>query len=62
MLFILLILIILFVIFKQDETNRNLPPKGVVGNQTDSHGCFLTAGYQWCQSKNKCIRIWEEEC
>lgn len=33
-----------------------------VGGKTDEHGCFLTAGYSWCESKQKCLRIWEEEC
>jgi hypothetical protein len=34
----------------------------LVGNDTDEHGCKGSAGYQWCATKGKCLRIWEEEC
>jgi len=28
----------------------------------DEHGCMLTEGYAWCESKQRCIRTLEEEC
>ncbi len=31
------------------------------GNR-DKHGCLPSAGYTWCDSKQKCIRPWEESC
>ena len=34
----------------------------MVGNDRDAHGCIPSAGYSWCQSKNKCLRPWEESC
>ncbi len=34
----------------------------IVGNDTDAHGCKPSAGYSWCQTKQKCLRIWEEGC
>jgi len=34
----------------------------IVGGDRDEHGCIGSAGYSWCASKNKCLRIWEEEC
>jgi hypothetical protein len=34
----------------------------IVGNDQDEHGCKGSAGYSWCEQKNKCIRIWEEDC
>lgn len=34
----------------------------VVGGDRDEHGCIGSAGYQWCEAKNKCLRIWEEQC
>ena len=34
----------------------------VIGGQKDSYGCLYAAGYTWCESKNKCLRTWEEEC
>ncbi len=33
-----------------------------VGGARDSHGCLVGAGYQYCPSKEKCLRIWEEKC
>ena len=33
-----------------------------IGGETDEHGCMLMAGYAWCESKQKCLRDWEEEC
>ena len=34
----------------------------IVGNDRDAHGCIGSAGYTWCQVKNKCLRVWEEKC
>ncbi len=36
--------------------------KQLVGNDKDEHGCIGSAGYTWCEVKNKCLRTWEEEC
>lgn len=36
--------------------------KNVVGGDKDEHGCIGSAGYTWCQEKQKCLRIWEEVC
>jgi hypothetical protein len=33
-----------------------------IGGNKDEHGCLTAAGYTWCESKAKCLRIWEEEC
>lgn len=38
------------------------PSKEMVGDDRDEHGCIGSAGYSWCESKNKCLRTWEEEC
>ena len=35
---------------------------GMAGGCIDEHGCNPTAGYSWCESKQKCLRIWEESC
>ncbi|VVC72138.1 Uncharacterised protein [uncultured archaeon] len=37
-------------------------PTGMVGNDSDAHGCRASAGYSWCEVKNRCIRPWEENC
>lgn len=34
----------------------------MVGNDKDEHGCIGSAGYTWCEVKNKCLRTWEEKC
>jgi hypothetical protein len=34
----------------------------LVGNDKDAHGCIGSAGYSWCEAKNKCLRTWEEKC
>ena len=32
------------------------------GGAADQHGCVLDGGYSWCESSQRCIRPWEEEC
>ena len=34
----------------------------IVGGDSDIHGCKASAGYSWCEVKNKCLRPWEEKC
>ena len=34
----------------------------IVGADRDVHGCIGSAGYVWCEPKNKCLRDWEEKC
>lgn len=42
------------------------PPAGgeepLVGGDRDEHGCIGSAGYMWCEVKQKCLRVWEEPC
>jgi hypothetical protein len=38
------------------------PPQQMVGNDRDAHGCIPSAGYSWCELKQKCLRPWEEAC
>lgn len=38
------------------------PTSPVVGGDKDEHGCIGSAGYTWCEVKNKCLRVWEEPC
>lgn len=37
-------------------------PDQLVGNDQDEHGCIGSAGYSWCDIKDKCLRAWEEFC
>ena len=34
----------------------------LVGSDRDEHGCIGSAGYIWCDIKQKCLRVWEEDC
>jgi hypothetical protein len=36
--------------------------RSIVGGDRDKHGCIPSAGYSWCASKMKCLRLWEEPC
>lgn len=38
------------------------PQEPVVGGDKDAHGCIGSAGYSWCEVKQKCLRNWEEPC
>ena len=40
----------------------NASPGPIAGNDSDSHGCKGSAGYTWCEAKQKCLRSWEENC
>ena len=37
-------------------------PTAPLGSDTDEHGCIGSAGYEWCESLQECIRPWETEC
>ncbi|MCG2689774.1 DUF5667 domain-containing protein [Candidatus Parcubacteria bacterium] len=34
----------------------------IIGGDKDEHGCISSAGYTWCEIKEKCLRTWEETC
>jgi Raf kinase inhibitor-like YbhB/YbcL family protein len=44
-----------------NETTTDQDAK-IIGGDKDEHGCLIGAGYTWCDTKQKCIRPWEEEC
>jgi len=47
------------------NSNDSIPQNtsdNLVGNDRDEHGCLGSAGYSWCEVKNKCLRTWEEKC
>lgn len=60
-LFIVIILVLLigiaYLALRSDVTPNNL-----IGGETDSHGCLGSAGYQWCQATQACLRTFEEFC
>ena len=34
----------------------------LVGGDIDEHGCIGSAGFSWCEAKEKCLRVFEESC
>lgn len=32
----------------------------IVGGDRDTHGCIISAGYSWNETKQRCVREWEE--
>jgi len=38
------------------------PAPPPLGGDRDSYGCIMSAGYQWCETLNKCVRSWETPC
>ena len=48
--------------FDKSDIATTTATSTIVGNDRDLHGCIGSAGYSWCEVKNKCLRIWEEKC
>jgi hypothetical protein len=44
--------------FRNSGNDQNM----VIGGDKDEGGCLVGAGYSWCESKKKCLRVWEEPC
>lgn len=53
------VLIVVGLLFWVGKDNVQAP---IVGDDKDEHGCIGSAGYSWCELKQKCLRIWEEPC
>ncbi len=54
-----LILIMLFVLAGCVQQE---PQEPIIGGDKDEHGCIGSAGYVWCEAKEKCLREWKEPC
>lgn len=64
-LFILLVLFLAAPVFaegSEDSNNEFDDSNTIVGGDRDEHGCIGSAGYSWCEEKEKCLRVWEEPC
>jgi hypothetical protein len=44
------------------DDNKIASSTDLIGGDKDIHGCIGSAGYSWCELKNKCLRVWEEKC
>lgn len=42
----------------EKENEKEIMP----GGDEDEHGCKPSAGYTWCEEKQKCLRVFEEYC
>jgi len=58
---ILLVFILVFT-FGCAETNIEWPEEPLVGGDVDKYGCKASAGYNWCETKEECLREWENPC
>lgn len=54
---IIIALITIYILFFNKKTDPFMP-----GSDRDEHGCIGSAGYTWCEIKQKCLRTWEESC
>jgi len=72
-LFFLVIIGIVFFVSQKEEltlSEENIQPVNeipttstpIVGGDKDVYGCIGSAGYTWCEVKQKCLRVWEEKC
>lgn len=46
----------------KNNTNQKQDDQQILGGDRDEHGCIGSAGYSWCEAKQKCLRSWEEIC
>ncbi|MBU4536714.1 hypothetical protein KJ603_01590 [Patescibacteria group bacterium] len=46
---------------KLQEQAQERREEMIVGGDVDAHGCIGSAGYLWCESKDECLRPFEEE-
>lgn len=44
------------------DRSEQINQSNIVGGDRDEHGCIGSAGYSWCEAKQKCLRVWEEKC
>ena len=46
----------------KEKIQEKIGNRKLIGGDKDEYGCIGSAGYSWCDEKQKCIRVWEEEC
>ncbi len=59
---VLVLISIYIFIFQPGEKSEKEDKGSLIGGQRDEHGCLTSAGYTWCEEKQKCLRIFEEFC
>jgi hypothetical protein len=55
-------MLIVLIVFISIIGCQKAPETPIVGGDKDEHGCIGSAGYTWCEAKQKCLRTWEESC
>lgn len=48
--------------FDIEEFKSQVGKVKTIGGEKDEGGCYISAGYSWCEVKDKCVREWEEPC
>ena len=59
---ILVVILIIVIVMIRDRMDNGGGDSLIIGGDEDENGCLISAGYLWCESKNKCLRQWEEFC
>lgn len=54
----------LFFFLSKQTTHAPDPklPSRAMGSQVDLHGCVADGGYEWCESRQQCQRLWKTPC
>lgn len=47
---------------RNEKKSDQLNGLEIAGGDRDEYGCIGSAGYSWCNIKQKCLRAWEEKC
>jgi hypothetical protein len=53
---------IYYLFISNSEVEKMPKEQQLLGGDKDEHGCIGSAGYAWCETKQKCLREWEEKC
>ena len=53
-------LTILGAVFLTSSCAQEIPFRA--GSQSGKHGCVADGGYEWCESTQSCVRLWETPC
>lgn len=48
-------------VYEEIPTETPTTPPQPIGGDKDEHGCIPSAGYQWDEEKQICVRPWEDE-
>jgi len=59
---VLVVFLLLLVLLAVRLLSLSKEKERPIGGERDEHCCLGPAGYTWCETKQKCLREWEEPC